>query len=67
MYADPIPRHSARKQSLPPDGRSRALTVPGGPNDLLANPAVVAASAIPGRLMEPESMRRAVRRDTRVR
>jgi 3-isopropylmalate/(R)-2-methylmalate dehydratase large subunit len=49
------------------DGRSRALTVPGGPNDLLANPAVVAASAIPGRLMEPESMRRAVRRDTRVR
>jgi 3-isopropylmalate/(R)-2-methylmalate dehydratase large subunit len=51
----------------PIDGRSRALTTAGGPADLLANPAVVAASAIPGRLMEPESMRRAVPRDSRLR
>jgi len=49
------------------EGRTRALTVPGGPTDLLANPAVVAASAIRGRLMEPEAMRRAVPRDTRLR
>jgi 3-isopropylmalate/(R)-2-methylmalate dehydratase large subunit len=51
----------------PLEGRARALTVPGGPADLLANPAVVAATAIPGRLMEPEAMRRAVPRDSRLR
>ena len=51
----------------PIDGRTRALTTTGGPADLLANPAVVAASAIPGRLMEPEGMRRAVPRDSRLR
>jgi len=51
----------------PIDGRTRALTIAGGPADLLANPAVVAASAIPGRLMEPEGMRRAIPRDSRLR
>ena len=49
------------------EGRARALTVPGGPADLLANPAVVAATAILGRLMEPEAMRRAAPRDARLR
>jgi 3-isopropylmalate/(R)-2-methylmalate dehydratase large subunit len=60
-------RQPGTRLGPPLEGRARALTLPGGPSDLLANPAVVAATAIPGRLMEPEAMRRAVPRDSRLR
>jgi 3-isopropylmalate/(R)-2-methylmalate dehydratase large subunit len=43
-----------------------ASNAPGGPEEVLAGPAVVAASAVAGRVVEPETMRRAHRRATRV-
>jgi len=59
-------RAPGARAGAPLEGRVRVLTLPGGTSDLLANPAVVAAAAIAGRLMEPESMRRSVRRDSRL-
>jgi homoaconitase/3-isopropylmalate dehydratase large subunit len=52
-----------------PAGILRVTNVPGrahGSDEVLAGPAVVAASAVAGRLVEPETMRRAHRRATRV-
>ncbi|MHC5209428.1 MAG: aconitase family protein [Planctomycetota bacterium] len=50
-------------------GASRVTSVPGaegGADEVLAGPAVVAASAVAGRLVEPETMRRAHRRAARI-
>jgi 3-isopropylmalate/(R)-2-methylmalate dehydratase large subunit len=56
--------------SVPPPparGESRVVALPGGalPGDILAGPTVAAASAVAGWLTDPESMRRAIQRDSR--
>jgi 3-isopropylmalate/(R)-2-methylmalate dehydratase large subunit len=56
--------------SVPPPpaaGERRVVALPGSaaPGDILAGPAVAAASAVAGWLTDPESMRRAVQRDSR--
>jgi 3-isopropylmalate/(R)-2-methylmalate dehydratase large subunit len=47
-------------------GACRVTSMPGRPDEVLAGAAVVAASAVAGRVVEPETMRRAHRRATRV-
>ncbi|MGQ0553254.1 MAG: aconitase family protein [Planctomycetota bacterium] len=56
---------------LPPGSRpaaapNRLATLPADPQDLLAGAAVVAASSVAGRLIDPESMRRGHRRRSRL-
>ncbi len=56
--------------SVPPppaSGERRVVGLPVGaaPGDILAGPAVAAASAVAGWLVDPEAMRRAIRRDSR--
>lgn len=54
----------------PPDtdrGERRVTTVATSPHDMLAGPSVVAASAVCGRLVDPEVMRREHRRTATIR
>jgi 3-isopropylmalate/(R)-2-methylmalate dehydratase large subunit len=48
-------------------GERRVTTVTTAPHDMLAGPAVVAASAVCGRLVDPELMRREHRRSATIR
>jgi len=47
-------------------GELRLLTSGGGPGDVVVGPAVAAASAVAGRLCDPEGMRRSNRRAARL-
>jgi 3-isopropylmalate/(R)-2-methylmalate dehydratase large subunit len=47
-------------------GELRLLTSGGGPGDIVVGPAVAAASAVAGRLCDPEGMRRSNRRAARL-
>lgn len=48
-------------------GEERVVSVPTGDRDVLVNPAVAAATAVTGGLIDPENMRRAQRRTSRRR